>query len=299
MALPAMQYLIQQSVLCSVATTDKDAEVVSDFSYIANNHNISYTSVTHADHAGQLRSWLMEHMPDVVFVMTYAWRIPVDLLAVPRYGFLNFHFGLLPEMRGADPVFESIRQQQTKAGLTVHLMDAGFDTGPLVVREEIPLPLEFTYGMLCSQMARLAENTCRQLVQSMLNGYVPAGVVQEESKARYWPKVSKEEIRVNWMEMNAATVAALIRSCNPIARGVPVRLNGWELGVYDVSEVALDINVSKVPPGTILALDAQNGLVVLCKDGKAVKIEVIITGEGIFPGHKLALWGVNAGMCFS
>ena len=298
MALPAMQSLADAGVLCAVATTSRKPDVVHLVRTKANDYGIPYTQVNFQNFDGQLSDWLLVSRPDIVFVMTFPWRIPPHVLAIPKLGFLNFHYGLLPEMRGADPVFESIRQRRKSAGLSIHVMDADFDKGPVILREEIPLPPEYTYGMLCSQMARLGDIKCRQLIDSLLAGNLPSAISQNESLACYWPKIRKEELSVNWQMMDAEAIIALVRACNPIAMGVPVTINGWQFGVCDISEVNLQGDASAIAPGTILAIDAQNGLVVCCRDGKAVRIDVVNAAEGILAGYKLALMGINVGMLF-
>lgn len=78
--------------------------------------------------------------------------------------------------------------------------------------------------------------------------------------------------------------------------GIPTALNGWAFGICDASPVQLNGDVTGIIPGTIVALDVQNGMLVYCKDGLGLKVEVINTAEGFFPGYKLAMWGVVPGM---
>jgi methionyl-tRNA formyltransferase len=213
-------------------------------------------------------------------------------------GFLNFHYGLLPQMRGADPIFESRRQKKTVAGATVHKMDQGLDTGPVVLMEQIPLQPEYTYGMLSSQMAWLGDKMCQQLLPMLQAGQLPA-TLQNEADACYWPKINERQMSVSWKQQSREDIIALVRACNPIAKGVPVTVNNWKFGICDISEVNLQGDASAIVAGTILACDQQNGLVVCCKEGKAVKIEVIYSAEGVFPGYKLGFFGIQPGMVFT
>ncbi len=299
MAFPAMQRMISEGVLCGVATADNDPEVVEMVKQLTVRENIHFQVISHKGRCEQLKEWLVDVSPDIVFVMTFPWRLTVDILQIPPRGFLNFHYGLLPQMRGADPIFESIRQQKKTAGLTVHLMDEGFDTGPIVTRVDVPIFPESTYGMLCGQMARIGEDVCRQLIQDLMSDCLTTYQPQDESSAIYWPKIGKEHIRVRWRDMTQAEIIALIRSCNPIARGVPVLLNGWEFGVYDATAIDLQGDTTTIMPGTIITIDPQNGLIVCSADGKGVRLDVIITGEGVFPGSKLVMWGIAPGNIFS
>src|SRR6185312_6792685 len=109
MAMPALVRMATEGVLCSIATADKDIEVVTLFKEKAHACKVPYYKITRENYVGQLQQWITDTLPDVVFVMTFSWRIPAGIFSMPRMGFLNFHYGLLPQMRGADPIFESIR----------------------------------------------------------------------------------------------------------------------------------------------------------------------------------------------
>ena len=333
MAVPALMRLVSEGVLCGVATADTDAEAMHMVR--ASCGDVPYTVITPKGHKGQLRDWVWAVQPDMVMVITFPYRIPGDVLAMPRLGFLNFHFGLLPEMRGADPIFESIRQRLPVAGATVHVMDEGLDTGPVVLREEFPMSPDFTYGMLSGQMAMLGEKMCGEMM-GMLESFIETSLrpfpvkdrdglpeervlfpdgrpnnnislvvlpfpvtVQDESKAKYWPKVGEGEITIRWDKMTADEIVALVRACNPIGKGAPTSINGWKIGVVDICHVNLDGDASAIAPGTIIAIDHQNGLIVCCLGGKAVKLEVVYTSEGYFPGYKIAFFGVGQWGVFS
>jgi methionyl-tRNA formyltransferase len=299
MAMPALQRMAGEGVLCAVATADKDGEVVALYRQKAAEYNVPCLTTTFSSYKQQLNSWVTDVKPDAVFVMTYPWWLPESLLSLPEMGFLNFHYGLLPEMRGADPVFESIRQRLPVAGATVHMMDAGLDTGPIVLREQIPLPPEYTYGMLSSQVAWLGEKMCTQIINDLRLGKELKSVPQDETNAKYWPKIGEADITIQWRNMDSASIMALVRACNPVAKGAPAMLNGWKIGICDVSEVNLQGDASAITPGTILAIDPQNGLIVCCRNGKALKLEVVYTAEGMLPGYKLGFMGIGQGMVFS
>ncbi len=299
MAYPAAMHMHQHGVLCAVATADTDAEIPIIYEQLATTWNIPYHKISKKNCNEQIRNWLNELKPDALFVMTFPWRLPADILAIPSRGCFNFHYGLLPEMRGADPIFESIRTRKPDVGLTVHIMDEGLDTGPIVARQAFPLKAELTYGMVCQQMAFEGEKVCATLIDSLKSTTPITGAIQDEQVAKYWPKLIAAQITIRWDEMEVADVKAIVKACNPIAKGAPVALNGWKMGICEVTDVNLEGDASAYVPGTILAIDIQNGLIVCCKDGKALKIDVLYTEQGFFPGHKLAMWGINAGMKFT
>ena len=96
--------------------------------------------------------------------------------------------------------------------------------------------------------------------------------------------------------MQAEEIVALVQGCNPIGRGTPTSINGWKIGVVDIGNVNLDGDASAIAPGTIIAIDPQNVLIVCCLGCKAVKLELAYTSEGYFPGYKIAFFGIQQWM---
>jgi methionyl-tRNA formyltransferase len=80
------------------------------------------------------------HRPDVIAVSCFTLRVPSAVLALPRFGCVNVHPSLLPRWRGVDPVFWTLRSGDEETGITIHLMDEGFDTGPILLQERIAVP---------------------------------------------------------------------------------------------------------------------------------------------------------------
>lgn len=293
-----MQYLMNEGLIIGVATPDMDAETVALTGVMAQTKAIPHEIIPKSGHKAKLISWLNAMQPDAVFVITCPWKITGEMRSIPKYGFLNFHFGLLPEMRGADPIFEAIRQRMSAAGCTVHVMDDGFDSGPIVAREAFAINPELTYGMLSAQMAMLGERLCRDVVAQLVAGTLNAEP-QVESNAKYWPKVNEDAVTIRWNKMDKDAIIALVRAGNPISKGAPTSINGWKFAVCDISEVNLQGDASAIVPGTIIAIDHQNGLIIGCIGGKAVKLEVVYTSEGYFPGYKLLMFGIQPGMILS
>jgi methionyl-tRNA formyltransferase len=298
MAMPALQQMAADGLLAAVATADKDPEVALMYGQAATQYGVPYRKIGAGQVASQLMAWLQEVQPDMVLVMTFPWRIAPEALAVPPMGFINFHYGLLPQMRGADPIFESIRQRLPEVGVTVHQMDEGFDTGAIIAREAMPLDAGLTYGMVSGRLAMMAAKMCAALCKDLASGALPAAMPQDEQLARYWPRIGEQELTINWAGMDSGQIMALVRACNPVARGVPTSINGWKIGVCDVTEINLQGDASNIAPGTIVVCDMQNGLVVYCKDGRGLRLDVVYTAEGILPGYKLLFFGIGQGMVF-
>lgn len=297
LALPALEKLADSKMLCAIGITDMHKDVMTLFSDKAAELNSPLTVFSKKGRHLAISDWLQHCRADVVFVMTFPWRITAGLLTIPRFGFINFHYGLLPQMRGSDPIFETIRHQMPLAGVTVHKMDEGIDTGAVLLRHEITVPEHCTYGMLSTQLAYIGADLSMALLKKMEEGDTLKGTAQDEAKARYWPAAGREDIFIRWGEMDSGTIISLVNACNPSLRsGAATYINGWGIGICHASPVMLHGDASVYRAGTILTADNQNGMIVCCRDGRGLKLDVVYTEEGFFPGYMLSLFGIVAGM---
>lgn len=298
-AVPVVKYLAGEQALCGLAVPDKHQEVVLQFRELAASLDLPLLVLSRSVFRDQLSVWLGALRPDAVMVIGFPWRIPVSVLPPVPYGFLNFHAGLLPEMRGPDPLFECIRRRLTRTGLTVHHMDDTFDHGPVILREELELSPEATHGFMGTQMAYKAEEASRQLLALMREGQALPAKPQDESQAAYWPRIRPSELCICWESMSSLEIKALVKACNPLLKGATAMINGWGLKVLEVSDTDLSGDAAALLPGMILYSDPQQGLIVYCSDGRGLRLEVVGTEEGMLPGYKLAYFGIGPGMRFS
>lgn len=134
--------------------------------------------------------------PDCIPVVAYGNLIPEDLLDVPRYGWVNLHFSLLPRWRGAAPVQAALAAGDEVTGVSTFLIDAGLDTGDVLLRDEIPIDARCTaddlLSTLASRGAELLVDTMTQLEQATV---VPQAQV---GTATYASKISVDDARVDW-----------------------------------------------------------------------------------------------------
>ncbi len=299
MSVPVAHMLMQNNLLSGIAYSGENREHTNHFKQLSAQAGIPLTMLSYTTFKEQLFQLLTDTQPDMAVVYCFGRMLPEHLLKIPKYGFINMHAGLLPEMRGADPIFEAIRQRKSNAGMTLHRMAQSFDSGNIIKREEIPLNPEMTYGMLSRQLAMTGAKLLAEVVQGIMRGDAIEEYAQDETKACYYPKVTPGQLLLNWSEMTSAEIKAMVKACNPVGKSVPTRLNEWMIGVCEVSDVTLQGSDNNIKPGTILALDRQNGLVVYCKDGKALNIEITYTEDAFLPGYKLEMYGLKPGMCFS
>jgi len=140
---------------------------------------------------------LQKLAPECVVIIAYGQIIPARLLHIPKYGWINLHASLLPKYRGAAPIHWAIANGETKTGVTTMRIDAGMDTGGLLLQREIPIGPRETAPELSIRMAEagtpLMAETLRGLAAATLKGRA-----QDHSEATYAPLLKKEDGRIDW-----------------------------------------------------------------------------------------------------
>lgn len=146
---------------------------------------------------------------DAAIVAAYGLLLPAPMLAAPRRGCLNVHASLLPRWRGAAPIQAAILAGDAESGVTIMHMDEGLDTGPILLREAVPLAPRATAAALHDTLAALG---ARLIVQALAEW--PTPMPQPESGATYAPKLSRESGRLDWTQP-AETLDRQVRALNP------------------------------------------------------------------------------------
>ena len=157
---------------------------------------------------------LFESLADIDLVVTigYGVILPVDLLSVPRFGFINLHFSLLPAWRGAAPVQRALLNGDQELGVTVFALDAGMDTGPIYVRRQVAVEAHANAGEVLAAMALVGPDVIADTLHLIESGILPTP--QDASGASYAAKVSKADARIDWSK-DAKQVDRQIRAFTP------------------------------------------------------------------------------------
>ena len=196
--------------------------------------------------------------PDCCPVVAYGALIPPAALALPRHGWVNLHFSLLPRWRGAAPVQYAVLEGDSMTGATTFRLDEGLDTGPTLARIDEPIGARDTSGEL---LDRLADRGARLLLSTMdglASGQLSA-VEQSADGVTYAPKLDVDDARIAW-SADAISIDRRIRACTP-APGAWTTFRGERIKVGP----ALPVDVAGLAPGEI----------------RAAKLEVVVgTGSG-------------------
>lgn len=164
---------------------------------------------------------------DCVITIGYGVLLPLDVLEIPRYGFLNLHFSILPAWRGAAPVQRSIEAGDSFTGVTTFKLDEGMDTGPIFNSMRFALDSDITSDQLFEELSHLGVESVLEALAQIEKGVKPTP--QPSVGASRARKLSKEEGKISWNE-SAEVIDRKIRAftSNPGAwtnfRGNPIKI---------------------------------------------------------------------------
>ena len=169
--------------------------------------------VLHPVSVRELDSVLRALQPDVIPVVAYGQLVPEDMLGIPQRGWINLHFSLLPQWRGAAPVQHSIWHGDSITGATTFRIDPGMDSGPILGQVTQIIDPKDTSGVLLKALAEAGSQLLRQTLDALEAGMITP-VPQQDDLATFAPKINKSDSRVNWA-LPAIEIDRRIRAMTP------------------------------------------------------------------------------------
>ncbi len=231
----------------------------TDVAMLAEHYNLPLFTPNKLDDA--LLAQLIALKPDMMLVVAYGMKLPQSYCNACEWGAVNIHASLLPHFRGASPIQAAILAGNKKTGITLMQMDAGLDSGGILMQESVSLPDNITMPEL--------HDILKQLGQKMIIDYIRKGVKitatpQEETQAIYAPKITRDDGRIDFKRDDALTLCRKMRAFT----GWP---NLWfmhqsagnEAVRLIVHEAVACEGDSHAPAGTIISLD--DGIKVQCR----------------------------------
>ena len=222
---------------------------------------------------------LAAYKADLYIVAAFGQILPQAVLDQPRYGTLNIHASLLPKYRGVSPISEAILQGDSETGVTIMLLDAGVDTGPILLSRAIPIAEDETAGSLTDKLAVLGAEALVETIPLWVQGKITPQS-QDEQKASHTHMLHKEDGEISW-NRPAAVLAREVRAYNPW----PSAYTYWHgrlLKLLSARAETLEPG-AEVAPGTV-SLRKEAGHQVLA----------IVTGSGLLDVDTLQLEGKKA-----
>jgi methionyl-tRNA formyltransferase len=203
-AVPALRHLVAQvdfEIVAAITQPDRPR---------GRGHEVSFSPVKEAAiaagipvhqpekiRAPEVQELLQKLAPEVIVIIAYGQIIPGRLLAIPKLGWINLHASLLPKYRGAAPINWAIVNGETKTGVTSMRIDAGMDTGEILLQEEMEIGPAETAPELAGRMSEIGA----PLMAETLRGLAAGGIVprpQAHEQASSAPMLKKEDGRIDW-----------------------------------------------------------------------------------------------------
>ena len=280
----------------AVGSVDKN---ILQLEQVSAHLNVPFLRLSKDQFTTDFTTLLLQRQPDVVLVFGLGVKIPSDLLAIPKKGFYNVHFSLLPAYRGHSPVFWQLKNGETTGGITIHQMDKKFDNGPILSQLEVPVFPGDSYGTFS---ARLSMESTQLVGNAMMQLKADAELLlteQDIEKISYAHAPALNDLKINWEKQSAQEIESLVNATNPDYGGAITILRGQPVNLLEVNMAELNNNSpDQIIPGSIVHSDSNYGIFVACKNSQFLRINVVQSSEGILSGFKLAGMGIRAGERF-
>lgn len=222
--------------------------------------------------------------PDLICVVAYGKILPQELLDIPKYGCVNVHGSLLPKYRGAAPIQWAVLNGDKKTGVTTMFMNAGMDTGDMILKEEVEIGEDETTGELWDRLKTIGANLLIKTVKEIENGTATRTKQPEEGTMA--PMLSKEMAKIDWKNKTANDIKNLVRGLNPIM-GAYTFLDGKKIKFWKVQTLTENellekfqeleeykYHLDKMQAGTVLFSDDKKGLFIKANGGILQVLEI-------------------------
>jgi methionyl-tRNA formyltransferase len=225
------------------------------------------------DDARSARDAIEGARADVMVVAAYGLILPQWVLDAPRLGCMNIHASLLPRWRGAAPIHRAIEAGDAQTGVTIMQMDAGLDTGDMLLVQRVAIEPQDTTGSLHDKLAQLGGRLIVEALELAACGGLTR-VPQPGEGVTYANKIDKAEAAIDWSQP-ADVIARRVRAFNP-APGATAQLGGEAVKLWRANALP---GRGSVAPGTVVAVD-ERGIGVACGDGARLEISELQRAGG-------------------
>ena len=232
----------------------------------------------------EIKDTLEQINPDLFCVVAYGKILPQDILDIPKKGSINVHGSLLPQYRGAAPIQWAVLNGDKKTGITTMYMNAGMDTGDMILQEEVQIGEDETTGELWDRLSKIGAKLLVKTVDKIEKGTAPR--IPQSGEFTMAPMLNKEMARIDWINKNSKEIKNLVRGLNPIM-GAYTTYNGKKIKIWRARSIELDefienhpefadykISLNNMEGGAVIYSDIKQGLYVKAKTGIVIIQEV-------------------------
>ncbi len=212
---------------------------------------------------GEAKIILENINPDIIVVVAYGKILPSDILSIPKYGCVNGHASLLPELRGASPIQWAIVSGKKTTGITTMLMDEGMDTGDILLQSETPIGEEETAEELFERLSYISADLMCETLEKLESGKI-VPKKQDSDKANYAPIIKKEMAKLDF-SLDAETLFCAVKG-----------YYSWPCAFFFLDGKRVKVIKAKIGSkvtaecGTVVKSD--NSLVIACNNGSSLEL---------------------------
>lgn len=294
--LPVLDHFQKAGWLQAVVYTDKLQGPNLQIRDYCDRTNIPFYQVSKKQLNEDLANKIDLLQPDLAIMFGFSYRIPQKIFSLPKLGFYNVHFSLLPAYKGPDPLFWQIKNGETTGGISIHKVNAAFDEGEVLMQQQISFIPGENWGICNNRYAAVAQNMLMQFTQELYSGNnLPE--LQAQQNSTYYKRPEKQDLTINWEQMSAVDIENLVNAANPCYGGAITYLNHQPISILEVTPATLSSN-GEYKPGMIVYSQPDSGIFVACKQNEYLRINVVQTADSVLSGFKLAALGVQTGQSF-
>jgi len=221
----------------------------------------------------KVTDWVKSRLPELIVLAFVTQIIPKGIIDIPKYKAINYHPSLLPRYRGGSAINWAIINGETETGVTIHYIDAGIDTGDIIIQERVPIYPEDTLASLYfERLYPLGVRMIAETVRMIGEGKAPR-IKQDNSLASYQPVIQEKHVIIDFGR-SAQNVHNLIRGSNPNP-GATTYLRGKKIKIWS-SQIIVE-NFKQSRPGEILQIVPQ-GIIIASADGCIIAEKLQIEG---------------------
>ena len=211
--------------------------------------------------------------PDLVVTAAFGQILPNELLEAPKYGCINVHASLLPELRGGAPIHYSILQGKEKTGITIMYMAEKLDAGDILTQAEVVIEEEDNVGTMHDKLSEVGSDLLADTIPKLLNGELTA-IKQDESKATFASNIKRADEKIDW-NRPGEEIYNHVRGLNPWPVAYTL-LDGKVLKLWQTKKVN---RIKKAEPGTITDVQKEGFVVATGNDTSILITELQPSGK--------------------
>lgn len=208
---------------------------------------------------------VLRYDPDIIITAAYGQLLPKALLDAPKYGCINVHASLLPELRGGAPIHYALLQGKKETGITIMYMAEKLDAGDVISREKLPIKMSDHVGILHDKLAQIGADLLMKTLPKIFAG-TNDRIKQDDTKATYAPNITREQEKIDWTKSNE-TIYNHIRGLHPWPVAYTT-FKGERLKVWwgEIDDCNYDGE-----PGEIVSVN-DDSFTVVCGNGKGIRL---------------------------